>query len=195
MIDQFIASGEKKWLQRSGLVMSLPHGYDGQGPEHSSARIERFLQLCDDHPFYYPTPEKLARQHQDCNMQLVYPTIPSNIFHALRRQTNRDYRKPLIVFFSKNLLRHPQARSTLEEMGPGTSFVRYIPEPEPEGFGKPEDVKRHILCSGQVYYTLLAEREKRGLQSVVAISRIEQLSPLPYDLITPHLDRYPNAGM
>ncbi|KAK4049847.1 2-oxoglutarate dehydrogenase E1 component [Microbotryomycetes sp. JL201] len=195
MIDQFIASGEKKWLQRSGLVLSLPHGYDGQGPEHSSARIERFLQLCDDHPFHYPTPEKLARQHQDCNMQLVYPSTPSNIFHALRRQINRDYRKPLVVFFSKNLLRHPQAKSSLADMGPDTHFQRYIPEPEPEGFGAPEDVKRHILCSGQVYYTLLAEREKRGLQSVVAISRIEQLSPVPYDLITPHLDRYPNATL
>ncbi|SCZ88064.1 BZ3500_MvSof-1268-A1-R1_Chr10-2g02825 [Microbotryum saponariae] len=193
MIDQFIASGEKKWLQRSGLVMSLPHGYDGQGPEHSSARIERFLQLCDDHPFHYPTSEKQARQHQDCNMQLVYPTIPSNIFHALRRQIHRDYRKPLIVFFSKNLLRHPQARSSLEEIGPDTHFQRYIPEPEPEGFGTAEDVQRHILCSGQVYYALLAEREKRGLQAIVAISRVEQLSPLPYDLITPHLDRYPNA--
>ncbi|KAI5474285.1 hypothetical protein MNV49_003661, partial [Pseudohyphozyma bogoriensis] len=188
----FIASGERKWLQRSGLVMSLPHGFDGQGPEHSSARIERFLQLCDDHPFYYPSPEKLARQHQDCNMQIVYPTIPSNIFHALRRQIHRDYRKPLIVFFSKNLLRHPQARSTIEEFGPDTHFIRYIPEPEPEGFAAPEDVVRHILCSGQVYYTLLAEREKRGLKNV-AISRIEQLSPLPYDLITEHLDRYPNA--
>ncbi|KAK4701567.1 hypothetical protein P7C70_g4663, partial [Phenoliferia sp. Uapishka_3] len=191
MIDQFIASGEKKWLQRSGLVMSLPHGYDGQGPEHSSARIERFLQLCDDHPFHYPTVEQQHRQHQDCNMQLVNPTIPSNIFHALRRQVHRDYRKPLIVFFSKNLLRHPQARSTLEEMGPDTHFQRYIPEPEPEGFAAPEDVQRHIICSGQVYYT--AEREKRGLKNV-AISRIEQLSPLPYDLLTPHLDRYPNAG-
>lgn len=79
--------------------MSLPHGYDGQGPEHSSARIERFLQLCDDHPFVYPTPEKLLRQHQDCNMQLVVPTIPSNIFHALRRQIHRDYRKPYAKLF------------------------------------------------------------------------------------------------
>ncbi|GAA6014410.1 hypothetical protein JCM10207_005451 [Rhodosporidiobolus poonsookiae] len=192
MIDQFIASGERKWLQRSGLVMSLPHGYDGQGPEHSSARIERFLQLCDDHPFRYPTPEKQARQHQDANMQIIYPTIPSNIFHALRRQIHRDYRKPLIVFFSKNLLRHPQARSSLEEFGPDTHFQRYIPEAEPEGFAAPDEVVRHILCSGQVYYTLLAEREKRGLKNV-AISRVEQLSPLPYDLLTPHLDRYPNA--
>lgn len=192
MIDQFIAAGERKWLQRSGLVLSLPHGYDGQGPEHSSARIERFLQLCDDHPFIYPTPEKQARQVQDCNLQIVYPTIPSNIFHALRRQIHRDYRKPLIVTFSKNLLRHPQARSSLDEFGPDTHFQRYIAESEPEGFAAPDDVVRHILCSGQVYYTLLAEREKRGLKNV-AISRIEQLSPLPYDLITPHLDRYPNA--
>ncbi|GAA5944634.1 hypothetical protein JCM3775_005858 [Rhodotorula graminis] len=192
MIDQFIAAGERKWLQRSGLTLSLPHGYDGQGPEHSSARIERFLQLCDDHPFIYPTPEKQARQVQDCNLQIVYPTIPSNIFHALRRQIHRDYRKPLVVTFSKNLLRHPQARSSLEEFGPDTHFQRYIAEAEPEGFAAPDDVVRHILCSGQVYYTLLAEREKRGLKNV-AISRVEQLSPLPYDLITPHLDRYPNA--
>jgi len=193
MIDQFIASGERKWLQRSGLVMSLPHGFDGQGPEHSSARIERFLQLCDDHPFVYPDADKQARQHQDCNMQLINPTIPSNIFHALRRQIHRDYRKPLIVFFSKNLLRHPQARSSIDEFGPDTHFQRYIPEAEPEGFAAPEDVQRHILCSGQVYYTLLAEREKRGLKNV-AISRVEQISPLPYDMITPHLDRYPNAS-
>ncbi len=193
MIDQFIASGERKWLQRSGLVMSLPHGFDGQGPEHSSARIERFLQLCDDHPFVYPDADKQARQHQDCNMQLINPTVPSNIFHALRRQIHRDYRKPLVVFFSKNLLRHPQARSSIDEFGPDTHFQRYIPEAEPEGFAAPEDVQRHILCSGQVYYTLLAEREKRGLKNV-AISRVEQISPLPYDLITPHLDRYPNAS-
>ena len=193
IIDQFIASGERKWLQRSGLVMSLPHGYDGQGPEHSSARLERFLQLVDDHPFVYPSAEKQQRAHQDCNMQIIVPTTPATIFHALRRQIERDYRKPLIVFFSKALLRHPQARSEIDELGPGTLFKRYLPEPEPEGFAAPEDVKRHILCTGQVYYTLLAEREKRGLKDV-AISRLEQVSPVPYDLITPHLDRYPNAN-
>jgi len=116
IIDQFIASGERKWLQRTGLVMNLPHGYDGQGPEHSSGRIERFLQLCDDNPHVYPSEESLQRQHQDSNMQITYTTTPANYFHVLRRQINRDFRKPLINFFSKSLLRHPQARSTLEEM-------------------------------------------------------------------------------
>ena len=96
IIDQFIASGEKKWLQRTGLVLSLPHGYDGQGPEHSSGRIERFLQLCDDHPYKYPTELALQRQHQDANMQVVYPSTPANLFHALRRQIHRDFRKPVL---------------------------------------------------------------------------------------------------
>lgn len=95
IIDQFIAAGERKWFQRTGLVLSLPHGYDGQGPEHSSGRIERFLQLCDDEPRVYPSPEKLERQHQDCNMQIVYPTTPSNYFHVLRRQNKRGFRKPV----------------------------------------------------------------------------------------------------
>jgi 2-oxoglutarate dehydrogenase E1 component len=95
IIDQFIASGEKKWLQRTGLVVLLPHGYDGQGPEHSSGRFERFLQLCDDHPYIYPPPEKMARQHQDCNMQIIYATTPANYFHVLRRQIHRDFRKPV----------------------------------------------------------------------------------------------------
>ncbi|KIM35868.1 hypothetical protein M413DRAFT_449496 [Hebeloma cylindrosporum] len=180
IIDQFIAAGERKWLQRTGLVVSLPHGYDGQGPEHSSGRIERFLQLCDDHPHHFPSPEKIERQHQDCNMQVVYPTTPANYFHVLRRQINRDFRKPLILFFSKSLLRHPEARSNLEEMVGDTNFLRYLPEPHnPATLVAPEEVKRHILCSGQD----------------IAISRIEQLSPFPYDLITPHLDKYPNASL
>jgi 2-oxoglutarate dehydrogenase E1 component len=194
IIDQFIAAGERKWLQRTGLVLNLPHGYDGQGPEHSSGRIERFLQLCDDEPRTYPAEEKLERQHQDCNMQVVYPTTPANYFHVLRRQNKREFRKPLIVFFSKSLLRHPLARSTLEEMSGETIFQRYIPEPHPESLVEPEKVRRHILCSGQVYYQLLKEREDKG-HNDVAISRVEQLSPLPYDLLTPHLDKYPNADL
>lgn len=193
IIDQFIASGERKWLQRTGLVVSLPHGYDGQGPEHSSGRLERFLQLCDDDPRIYPSPEKLERQHQDCNMQVVYPTTPANYFHVLRRQQHRDFRKPLIVFFSKNLLRHPLARSELSEMTGETIFQRYLPETS-EALAPPEEIKRHILCSGQVYFQLIQEREKQGIKDI-AISRVEQLSPFPYDLITPHLDKYPNAEL
>ncbi|KAG6372856.1 thiamine diphosphate-binding protein [Boletus reticuloceps] len=194
IIDQFIAAGERKWLQRTGLVMSLPHGYDGQGPEHSSGRIERFLQLCGDHPHIFPSPEKIERQHQDCNMQVVYPTTPANYFHVLRRQIHRDFRKPLILFFSKSLLRHPRARSDLSEMIGDTNFQRYLPEPHPEELVPAEQIRRHILCTGQVYFTLLQEREDKGIKDV-AISRIEQLSPFPYDLITPHLDKYPNAEL
>ncbi|KDQ56423.1 hypothetical protein JAAARDRAFT_36583 [Jaapia argillacea MUCL 33604] len=194
IIDQFIASGERKWLQRTGLVMSLPHGYDGQGPEHSSGRLERFLQLCDDHPHVYPTPEKIVRQVQDCNMQVVYPTTPANYFHVLRRQIHRDFRKPLILFFSKSLLRHPKARSSLDQMTGNTNFHRYLPEPYTDSLVPAEQIRRHILCTGQVYYTLLQEREDRGIKDV-AISRIEQLSPFPYDRITPHLDTYPNADL
>ncbi|TFK23427.1 oxoglutarate dehydrogenase, partial [Coprinopsis marcescibilis] len=194
IIDQFIAAGERKWLQRTGLVVNLPHGYDGQGPEHSSGRMERFLQLCDDHPNHFPSPEKVERQHQDCNMQVVYPSTPANYFHVLRRQIHRDFRKPLILFFSKNLLRHPRAKSDLEEMTGDSSFQRYIPEPYEDQLVAPEEIKRHILCSGQVYYTLLQAREERGIKDI-AISRIEQVSPVPYDLITPHLDKYPNASL
>ncbi len=93
IIDQFVASGEVKWMQRSGIVMSLPHGYDGQGPEHSSGRMERYLQLCNEDPRIFPSAEKLDRQHQDCNMQIAYMTTPSNLFHILRRQMNRQFRK------------------------------------------------------------------------------------------------------
>lgn len=190
IIDQFIASGEKKWLQRTGLVLSLPHGYDGQGPEHSSGRLERFLQLTDDDPRVFPSTEKLERQHQDCNMQIVYPTTPANYFHVLRRQQLRDFRKPLVVFFSKSLLRHPLARSTLEEMEGETTFKRYLPEEQSDSLVEPEKIKKHVLCSGQVYFQLLQEREKRGIKDV-AISRIEQLSPLPYDLVSLTLGDHP----
>lgn len=199
IIDQYIASGERKWLQRTGLVLSLPHGYDGQGPEHSSARIERFLQLCDDSPFHYPTDEEVHRQIQDCNMQLVYTTTPANYFHVLRRQVLREFRKPLIHFMSKSLLRHPMARSALGQFLPGAGgFRKYIAEPhQAEGqdaLVPLDQVKRHILCSGQVYYELLKRRRERGITNV-AISRLEQISPFPYDDLSPSLDTYPHADL
>ncbi|RKP23464.1 Transketolase, pyrimidine binding domain-containing protein, partial [Syncephalis pseudoplumigaleata] len=149
IIDQFIAAGEKKWLQQSGIIMNLPHGFDGQGPEHSSARMERYLQLTNDHPHKFPTPEKLARQIQDCSMQIVYCSTPANYFHVLRRQVYRDFRKPLICLNSKSLLRHPMARSTLEEMTGNTYFQKYIPDSHPETLAAPDQIKRHVLCSGQ----------------------------------------------
>ncbi|RUP44754.1 hypothetical protein BC936DRAFT_149047 [Jimgerdemannia flammicorona] len=211
IIDQFIASGEKKWLQRTGLVLSLPHGYDGQGPEHSSARIERYLQMCDDNPYVYPSPDKITRQHQDCNMQVVYATTPAQYFHALRRQVHRDFRKPvsiassrickregelgygvLILPFSKYLLRHPLARSTFDDMRGDTIFQRYLPESHPDELVEPDKIQRHILCTGQVYYSLLNARTENKINTV-AISRVEQLHPFPYDLVKQHADKYPNA--
>ena len=124
MIDQFISSGEDKWLRQSGLVMLLPHGYDGQGAEHSSCRFERFLQGVDEDPHVVPEfAEEERMQIQKCNWQVVNCTTPANYFHCLRRQIHRDFRKPLIVISPKNLLRHKRCVSTLEEMGPGTSFI------------------------------------------------------------------------
>ncbi|POW10705.1 hypothetical protein PSTT_05914 [Puccinia striiformis] len=190
IIDQFICSGERKWLQRTGLVMSLPHGYDGQGPEHSSARIERFLQLCDDDPFKFPSPEKAQRTHQDCNMQLVYCTTPSNYFHVLRRQIHRDFRKPLIVFFSKSLLRHPLAKSSIDEMEPGTFFKPLLPEPGFSGMVDNHQVKRHIFCSGQVYYTLLQEREQRKLSLDLNNSHLYLITKF-----VKALETYPNSDV
>jgi 2-oxoglutarate dehydrogenase E1 component len=194
IVDQFIASGEVKWLQRSGLVMSLPHGYDGQGPEHSSGRMERYLQLCNEDPRVFPEPEKLDRQHQDCNMQIAYTTKPSNLFHLLRRQMNRQFRKPLILFFSKSLLRHPNARSDIEEFT-GDSHFQWIIEDPAHASGEIEShegINRVILCTGQVYAALIKEREARG-EKDVAITRIEQLNPFPWQQLKENLDSYPNA--
>lgn len=198
IIDQFLASGERKWLARTGLVLNLPHGYDGQGPEHSSARPERFLQLVDDNPFIYPPPEKMERQHQDGNMALVYCTVPSNTFHVLRRQVHRDFRKPLVIFFSKSLLRHPEARSSLEEMVPGTGFRRFIPEPHAtegqDALVEPDQIKRHIMVTGQNYFALLKWRRDHKINNV-AISRIEQIAPFPFDDVREAIDKYPNSDL
>ncbi|KAF2860626.1 mitochondrial 2-oxoglutarate dehydrogenase [Piedraia hortae CBS 480.64] len=197
IIDQFIASAEVKWLQRSGLVVNLPHGYDGQGPEHSSGRIERFLQLCNEDPRIFPSGEKLERQHQDCNMQVAFCTTPANSFHILRRQMNRQFRKPLINFFSKSLLRHPFARSSLEEFTGDSHFQWIIPDPAHEGFDgfqiKPkEEIKRVILCSGQVFVALFKHRKANNLADT-AITRVEQLNPFPWAQLKENLDAYPNA--
>jgi 2-oxoglutarate dehydrogenase E1 component len=175
VIDQFISSGERKWLRMSGLVMLLPHGYEGQGPEHSSARLERYLQLCGDD-----------------NWQVVNCTTPANYFHALRRQVRRNFRKPLVVMTPKSLLRHKLAVSTLADMGPGTSFHRVIGEPV--DLVADEKVRRVVLCSGKVYYDLYQTREERGIKDV-AIVRAEQLYPFPVNSLTMELGRYPNADV
>ncbi len=172
MFDQFIASGESKWLRMSGLVMLLPHGMEGQGPEHSSARLERYLQACA----------------QD-NIQVVNCTTPANFFHALRRQVRRNFRKPLIVMSPKSLLRHKLVQSNLDEMGQGTRFRRVIGEIDKID---PKKVKRVVLCSGKVYYDLLEKRREWGI-SDVAIVRLEQLYPWPRDGILRELSLYPGA--
>ena len=197
VIDQFIASGEVKWLQRSGLVMNLPHGYDGQGPEHSSGRMERFLQLCNEDPRIFPAPDKLDRQHQDCNMQICVITTPANSFHILRRQMNRQFRKPLISFFSKSLLRHPLARSPIEDFTGESHFQWIIPDPmhnENAEFkiAPHDDIERVILCSGQVFAALFKHRQANNLTNT-AITRIEQLNPFPWAQLKENLDSYPNA--
>jgi 2-oxoglutarate dehydrogenase E1 component len=171
VIDQFISSGEQKWGRLSGLVMLLPHGYEGQGPEHSSARLERFLQLCAQH-----------------NMQVCVPSTPAQAFHMLRRQALRPWRAPLVVMSPKSLLRHKQAVSTLEDLSEGC-FMPVLGDTENSD---PEKVKRLIFCAGKIYYDLTEKRRADGLDDT-AIVRIEQLYPFPEVLLKVELDKYPNV--
>ncbi len=173
IIDQFLASGETKWLRMSGLTLLLPHGYEGQGPEHSSARPERYLQLCAE------------RNMAVCNL-----TTPANYFHALRRQMHRNFRKPLIIFTPKSLLRHKLAVSPLGDMAEGSTFRFVIPEIDP--IAPAEQVKRVVICTGKVYYDLLATRREKGIKDV-AIVRLEQLYPFPIRSLTAALAPYKNA--
>ncbi len=173
VIDQFIASGEIKWLRMSGLVMLLPHGYEGQGPEHSSARLERFLQLCGED-----------------NMQVVNCTTPANFFHALRRQMHRNFRKPLIVMTPKSLLRHKLAVSSLNDIGTGTSFKRVISEIDT--IAADAQVRRLILCSGKVYYDLLEARREKQINDI-ALVRMEQYYPFPAREVELAIAQYQNA--
>ncbi len=181
VFDQFISSGERKWLRMSGLVCLLPHGYEGQGPEHSSARLERFLQMCAED-----------------NMQVANCTTPANYFHILRRQLKREIRKPLILMTPKSLLRHKRAVSRLDEMGPDTSFHRLLwddaqllPE-EKIKLVSDDKIRRVILCSGKVYYDLYEEREKRGIDDIYLL-RIEQLFPFPTKALCQELARFKSA--
>ena len=177
IIDQFISSGEHKWLRMNGLVMLLPHGYEGQGPEHSSARLERYLQLCGDD-----------------NMQVCNLTAPSNYFHALRRQQHRNFRKPLILMTPKSLLRHKRCVSKLQEFGTGTTFHRVLWDDAQlaGGLKSDKDIRRVVLCTGKVYFDLLEEREKRGIDDVY-LMRVEQLYPFPKKALTEELGRFRKA--
>jgi 2-oxoglutarate dehydrogenase E1 component len=183
LFDQFISSGERKWLRMSGLVCLLPHGYEGQGPEHSSARLERFLQMCAED-----------------NMQVVNLTTPANYFHALRRQLKREIRKPLIIMTPKSLLRHKRAVSRLDEMAPATSFHRllwddaqFLPN-EKIKLVADDKMRRVIMCSGKVYFDLYEEREKRGIDDIYLL-RIEQLYPFPTKALVAELSRFKQAEM
>jgi 2-oxoglutarate dehydrogenase E1 component len=170
IIDQFIVSAESKWGRSSGLVMLLPHGYEGQGPEHSSARLERFLSLCGDE-----------------NIQVVYPSTPAQYFHLLRRQVRRDFRKPLIVMTPKSLLRHKQAVSPVDQFVSGR-FQEVIDDPV-----DPSNVRRVLVCSGKVYYDLAAKREQAGKTRDVAIVRLEQFYPWPAEALQTALGRFHGA--
>jgi 2-oxoglutarate dehydrogenase E1 component len=183
VFDQFVSSGERKWLRMSGLVCLLPHGYEGQGPEHSSARLERFLQMSAED-----------------NMQVANCTTPANYFHILRRQLKRDIRKPLILMTPKSLLRHKRAVSRLDEMGPNTTFHRVLWDGAQQLPGEtiklvPDNkIRRLIMCSGKIYYDLYEEREKRGINDVYLL-RIEQLYPMPMKSLVQEISRFKQAEM
>jgi 2-oxoglutarate dehydrogenase E1 component len=181
IFDQFLSSGERKWLRMSGLVCLLPHGYEGQGPEHSSAKLERFLQMCAED-----------------NMQVANCTTPANYFHILRRQMKREFRKPLVMMTPKSLLRHKRATSTLAEMDETSSFHRLLWDDaeylksEKIRLVKDDKIRRVILCSGKVYYDLYEEREKRGLDDIYLL-RVEQLYPWPHKALAQELSRFSKA--
>nr|AHB50494.1 oxoglutarate dehydrogenase [Mayetiola destructor] len=196
IIDQFVSSGQAKWVRQSGLVMLLPHGMEGMGPEHSSARLERFLQMSSDDSDYFPpeSDEFAIRQLHDINWIIANCSTPANYYHILRRQIALPFRKPLILMTPKSLLRHPEAKSEFSKMTEGTEFLRVIPE-EGVSAQSPQSVKKLIFCSGRVYYDLTKARKDRGLESDVAISRIEQISPFPHDLVKKECAKYPNAEL
>ena len=176
VFDQFISSGERKWLRMSALTCLLPHGYEGQGPEHSSARLERFLQMCAED-----------------NMQVVYCSTPANYYHVLRRQLKREFRKPLILMTPKSLLRHKRCVSRLDDFAEGSTFHRVLRD-SASNLVADDKIRRVILCTGKVFYDLFDELEKRGVDDVY-LSRVEQLYPFPVKSLTADLSRFPNADV
>jgi 2-oxoglutarate dehydrogenase E1 component len=182
MFDQFISSGERKWLRMSGLVMLLPHGFEGQGPEHSSARLERFLQQCAED-----------------NWIVANCTTPANYFHILRRQIHRSYRKPLVLMTPKSLLRHKLAISDVEDFTNGSSFHRVLWDDAEKGHSDTKlapdaKIARVVMCSGKVYYDLLEERDARGIDDIYLL-RVEQFYPFPALSLVKELERFPNADI
>jgi len=179
IIDQFLATGESKWLRMSGLVMLLPHGFEGQGPEHSSARLERYLQLCAED-----------------NIQVANCTTPANYFHILRRQIHRRFRKPLILMTPKSLLRHKRCVNRLADLADGTTFHRVLwddlEQAKDASLAPPERIRRVVLCSGKVYYDLFEARESLKRKGVY-LMRLEQLYPFPKRPLMKELARFPGA--
>ncbi|MCB1651894.1 MAG: 2-oxoglutarate dehydrogenase E1 component, partial [Alphaproteobacteria bacterium] len=175
VIDQFISSGEAKWGRLTGLALFLPHGYEGQGPEHSSARLERFLQLC-------------ALD----NMQVCVPTTPAQAFHMIRRQMLLSTRKPLVVMTPKSLLRHKLAVSNIEDFTEGSTFHRVLWDNDREDLAAADKIKRVVLCTGKVYYDLLSARREKDIKDVI-IMRLEQLYPFPHSVLIEELKPYKNA--
>lgn len=192
MFDQFISGSETKWGQDTSLVVSLPHGYDGQGPEHSSGRIERFLQLCNENESVFTSSNNLLHQHQNANMLVAYPTIPSNLFHLLRLQVIRKFKKPLIIFVSKSLLRHPLTKSSVSEFTGDSAFQWVIDDKKiVDKVGSKDKITRLILCTGQIYAALHKERSVLS-DETTSIVRIEQLHPFPYAKLLSIIDSYKN---
>ncbi len=183
VFDQFISSGERKWLRMTGLVCLLPHGYEGQGPEHSSARLERWLQMCAED-----------------NMQVANCSTPANYFHILRRQLKREVRKPLILMTPKSLLRHKRCVSKLSELGADSTFHRILWDDAECGgqtdvkLKADDKIRRVVVCTGKVYFDLLEAREEKGVDDVY-ILRVEQLYPFPAKAVINELKRFPNAEL
>ncbi|XP_049695010.1 2-oxoglutarate dehydrogenase complex component E1 [Helicoverpa armigera] len=195
MFDTFIANGESKWVSQSGIVVQLPHGIDGAGPEHSSGRIERYLQMCDDDEDIIPDLDDkslILKQLRACNWIVCNVTTPANYFHMIRRQIAMPFRKPLIIMTPKVGLKHPYYRSKFSEFLPGTSFRRVIPEEGPAS-KKPEGVKKLIFCTGNVAIKINDLRKEKKLEDKIALCRVEQVYPFPYDLVLKEFCKYEKA--